>query len=157
MGLGFGVGAVDIAALDTAGEEGAVGVLDDLGEAEGAFNVLIAQDLLVPADGAVLSGPLGGVAKNLPVADHQIGTDDHPDIGGFQPLAGMDAADLVDGIGADDPGGSVLGEVPLHPKTKFGQDDVHGQGVFFAFPIPTIAGHQAGFVVLQVALADQVP
>ena len=53
MGLGFGVGAVDIAAFDTAGEEGAVGVLDDLGEAEGAFNGLIAQDLLVPADGAV--------------------------------------------------------------------------------------------------------
>ena len=95
MGLGFGVGAVDIAAFDTAGEEGAVGVLDDLGEAEGTFNGLIAQDLLVPADGAVLSGPLGGVAKNLPIADHQIGADNHPDIGGFQPLAGMDAADLV--------------------------------------------------------------
>jgi len=31
MGLGFGVGAIDITPSDTAGEEGSVGVLDDLG------------------------------------------------------------------------------------------------------------------------------
>jgi len=156
MGLGFEVGTIDITTSDTAGEEGSVSVLDDLGEAVGPFDGLIAQDLLVAVDGAVHARPLGGVALNHAVAHHQIGADDDADIGGFQPLAGMDATDLVDGIRADNPGGPVFGQVPLHPKAKFGQDDVHGLGVFFAFPVPAIAGHQAGFVVLPVAIANQV-
>jgi len=98
MGLGFGVSTIDITPSDTAGEEGSVGVLDDLGEAAGPFDGLIAQDLLVAVDGAVHARPLGGVALNHAVAHHQIGADDDADIGGFEPLAGMDATDLVNDI-----------------------------------------------------------
>ena len=45
MGLGFGVGAVDIAAFDTAGEEGAVGVFDDEVQAVGAFSLFPATGI----------------------------------------------------------------------------------------------------------------
>ena len=50
-------------------------------------------------------------------------------------------------LGVDEPGAAIGGKVPTHLKVVLGKDDVVNLGVFFAVPIPTIAGDKTGFVV----------
>lgn len=89
---------------------------------------------------------LFGGGDDLAVADDQVRADDDADVVDLQALAGMDAADLFDGVLGDDPETAVLVEVPL--ALVVADDDVLLPGILLAAPRPAVAGHDAGLVVL---------
>ncbi len=89
---------------------------------------------------------LFGGGDDLAVADDQVRADDDADVVDLQALAGMDAADLFDGVLGDDPEAAVLVEVPL--ALVVADDDVLLPGILLAAPRPAVAGHDAGLVVL---------
>lgn len=69
-----------------------------------------------------------GGGDDLAVADDQVRPDDDADVVDLQALAGMDAADLFDGVLGDDPEAAVLVEVPL--ALVVADDDVLLPGSF---------------------------
>jgi len=95
----------------------------------------------------VHGGTLGWIDQDFAIADNQVVADDDTDITGFQTLAGVDAANLVNGFRVDDPGRSVFRQVPFHAEVVLGYDNVHCCRIFPAVPVPTITGHQTRFVV----------
>lgn len=102
-----GVFGPDGAGFEAAGEEGSVGVADDAVElCAGADGVCF--DACFGAFDGFVAGVAGGeICGKFVVADDEVFADDDTNVFYFKTLAGVDAADLVDGVGGDDPGGAV--------------------------------------------------
>lgn len=97
-------------------------------------------------DAFVAGGAGLGLADPLAVADDEVWAHDDADVVYLEALAGVDAANLLNGGGADDPEHAVLGEVPLLGEVVFWEDDVVGFFVGFGVPGPAIAGHHSGSI-----------
>ena len=101
-------------------------------------------------DAFVTRGAGLGLADPLAVADDEVGAHDDADVVYLEALAGVDAADLLNGGGADDPEHAVLGEVPLFGEVVFGEDDVVCFSIRFGVPGPAVAGYHSGAVAVGV-------
>src|SRR5690606_24575863 len=110
------------------------------------------HELLVPADGTVLLVTLVRGSHDAAVTHNEVWPDDHADVVDLQALAGMDAADLVDGFLGDDPKAPVLAEVPL--PTVVTNHDVVGEWILLAAPGPAVPRHDTR-LVLVVAHLDR--
>ena len=97
-------------------------------------------------DAFVAGGPGLGLADPLAVADDEVGAHNDADVVYLESLAGMDAADLLNGSRADDPKHAVLGEVPLFGEVVFGEDDVVCFSIRFGVPGPAVAGYHSGSI-----------
>lgn len=111
--IGLGVGGVDVAALGSPRHQGAVGVLDDEVGFGLGFGGLGPEQAFVALDRGIAGGAFRAVGDDLAIPDDQIGADDDADVVELESLAGVDAADLADGVGFQDPEGSVFAEIPL--------------------------------------------
>jgi len=97
-------------------------------------------------DAFVAGGPGLGLADPLAVADDEVGAHNDADVVYLEALAGVDAADLLNGSRADDPEHAVLGEVPLLGEVVFGEDNIDGFFVGFGVPGPAVAGYHSGSI-----------
>ena len=97
-------------------------------------------------DAFVTRGAGLGLADPLAVADDEVGAHDDADVVYLEALAGVNAADLLNGGGADDPEHTVLGEVPLLGEVVFGEDDVVCFSIRFGVPGPAVAGNHSGSI-----------
>ena len=93
----------------------------------------------------------------MAISKDQVIADNYADVVNLQTLAGVDTADLVNGIGVDDPGRPIGFKVPSHPEVGFGYYDIIGLGGFCAFPVPAVTGHQPRFVIDLVFPEDEIP
>ena len=149
-----GILGPDGAGFEAAGEEGAVGVSND-GVDEGGRGVgLGAEEGFGPFEGFVV--PVAGeeVGGEFVGVDDEVFADDDANVFDFKSLAGVNAADLVNGVGVGNPGGAVLGEVPLFGEVVIGEDDVCGSGVLFGAPRVAVAGDDAGGLAGSVEVVD---
>ena len=155
-----GVAKIDVAAFHAPGQEGAVGVFDDaVGHLAGFLRVFFHHGFDAE-DGTVHRRAFCHIGDHPAVLKTDVRTHDHAHVVQFQALAGVDAANLVDGILGNDPGAAVFGQVPAHEEVVLGKCYVAGRGILLADPVPAIAGHQAGFVCLvvcRVLIQDEGP
>ena len=86
------------------------------------------------------------MADPLAVADDEVGAHDDADVVYLEALAGVNAADLLNGGGADDPEHAVLGEVPLLGEVVFWEDDIVGFSICFGVPGPAVASYHSGSI-----------
>ena len=97
-------------------------------------------------DAFVAGGAGGGLADPLAVADDEVGAHDDADVVYLEALAGVDAADLLNGSRADDPEHAVLGEVPLLGEVVFCKDNIVCFSICFGVPGPAVAGYHSGSI-----------
>ena len=149
-----GILGPDGAGFEAAGEEGAVGVSNDRVDEGGGGVGLGAEEGFGPFEGFVV--PVAGeeVGGEFVGVDDEVFADDDANVFDFKSLAGVNAADLVNGVGVGNPGGAVLGEVPLFGEVVVGEDDVCGSGVLFGAPRVAVAGDDAGGLAGSVEVVD---
>ena len=97
-------------------------------------------------DAFVAGGAGLGLADPLAVADDEVWAHDDADVVYLEALAGVDAADLLNGSRADNPKHAVLGEVPLLGEVVFWKDDIVCFSIRFGVPGPAVAGYHSGSI-----------
>jgi len=150
-----GVGAEDVADLESSGHQHPVGVADDgVGFALGAVGVGLGQALEAP-ERLIHFGAARVVGDDGTVLEAHVVADDDANIVELEALRGVNAADLVDRVVVDCP--CVCGvEVPGALEFMLGQLNVGVVGVAFVLrrPLPAVAGDDAGAVVDGIALGN---
>lgn len=97
-------------------------------------------------DAFVAGGAGLGLADPLAVADDEVGPHNDADVVDLEALAGVDAADLLNGSRADDPEHAVLGEVPLLGEVVLWEDNIVCFSIRFGVPGPAVAGYHSGSI-----------
>lgn len=134
-------------AFGTSRHQGTVGVPNDaVGQFCGSLWVFGCQ--LAPTVNALVGSGTGGrIGHHSAVPDDKIRTDDHSDVIDLEPLTGVDAADLANRVGLDNPKASICRQIPARLKLRFWEFDVPRQRLFLALPFPTVPGHQPSAVL----------
>lgn len=92
---------------------------------------------------------------HLPITHDQIWSDDHSNIIHLQALAGVDVADLLNGVFSDDPQAAILIQAPL-AYVVIADNDVGGLGVFLAEPRSAVTRGNASLVSVVLLLNSRV-
>jgi len=101
--------AIYVVTFHAGGHEGTVGVFDDRADEGFAGVGVFFGELFVAFYTVVTFGAGGRLGGDLVVTIDEIGTDDDAYVVDLEALAGVDAADLTDGVGAYDPQAAIGG------------------------------------------------
>src|SRR5690606_35861562 len=146
----------DVAPLQPSRHHGSVCALDDaVGRRLGRFRVRL-QHLLEAVDGTILARALRRVSDHTAVSNDEVGPDDHAHVLELEPLARVDASDLVDRIRLDEPQRPIVAEIPAHGEAVPRNDDIQNARLLLAPPRPTVPGDEPRLVRPNVLLPDKL-
>ena len=142
--LSLFVGAVQVATLHTASHQGSVRIFDDQVSFFFRQSRLLLHHFFPAANRFIVFVALIRGCHNIAITYDQVWADNDSDIVDFQTLAGMNAANLLDGVLSDDPQAAILIQVPLSRVVT--DDDIGSVRIFLAQPRPTVARDYASLI-----------
>ena len=149
---GFRIDKVDVATLLSARHKRSVRVLDDGRKAFGRSAWIAFYQRSPPMDRLIHPRSLFRARHDATVADNHVVAYDHAHVVQLEPLTGMNATDLTNGVRLDDPRLTVGAEIP--GRLVVPDHNIPKVRLVLADPIPAVACNHARLVLPAVLCAD---